>query len=223
VTSLAAVPALRDLSPAALAAVAADARPARFAAGTVLRPAGTAAETVVLLLSGTAVATWTTAGGQEVWPARWTGPAIADKPAVLGGGVPETGLAAVTPVSVRLLSRRRFRRLLATEPTVRDHVLRHLAGDVADTRARLARAVALTATARVAAHLAAQPPAGGPAWRGSQEDLGRLLGLSRVTVNRALRRLAAAGAVATLPHGVTVTDRAALERAAAADHPPAAG
>jgi hypothetical protein len=85
-----------------------------------------------------------------------------------------------------------------------------LAADVTATQSRLAQAVTLPAVAQVAAWLQAQDPADRVAWRGSQEQLGRLLGLSRVTVNRALARLTGAGAVALTGKGVVVIDRERL-------------
>ncbi|WP_229075109.1 Crp/Fnr family transcriptional regulator [Actinoplanes sp. DH11] len=54
------------------------------------------------------------------------------------------------------------------------------------------------------------------AWRGSQEQLARVLGLSRVTVNRALARLTRAGAVTVTPHGIVIADPAALAACAEA-------
>jgi CRP/FNR family cyclic AMP-dependent transcriptional regulator len=45
----------------------------------------------------------------------------------------------------------------------------------------------------------------------SQEHLARLLGLSRVTVNRALARLSRAGAVRRTSHGIVIADRVRLE------------
>jgi CRP-like cAMP-binding protein len=150
-----------------------------------------------------------------VWTHQWTGPAIADKPATLDTGTPSTGLVAVTAVSARLLSRSGFLQLLDEQASVRSHVLGQLAGDVMAGRRRLAGAVTLPAVAQVAAWLYAREPAGRTVWRGSQEELARVLGLSRVTVNRALGRLAGAGVVAVTRHGVVVQDRERLAEYAA--------
>ncbi|MEU2615346.1 hypothetical protein ABZ570_27785 [Micromonospora sp. NPDC007271] len=80
---------------------------------------------------------------------------------------------------IRLLPAEALRELLHELPAVRDHVLRHVAAQVnRDRRARI----------RVAASRPATP------------------GPSRVTVNRALRVLAAAGAVRTEPGAVVVLD-----------------
>ncbi|WP_433790128.1 Crp/Fnr family transcriptional regulator [Actinoplanes sp. CA-252034] len=209
-TSLGTIPALRGLPPERLDDLGRRARAARFAAGDLLRRAGASASDVVLLLSGTVVATHETAGGGEVWPGRWTGPTIADKPAVLSGEPSPTGLRATTAVTARLLPAADFRRLLHDEPEVRDHVLAALARDALAGRRELVRSATLPAVARVATRLLDQDPSRRTAWPGSQDDLARTLGLSRVTVNRALNRLSRAAAVRLSPNGVTVTDRSRL-------------
>lgn len=196
-TSLAAIPAFGTLAPEVLDALGADSRPARYRAGTVVRPRGS----VVLLLAGTMVVDVTSASGARVWPARWEGPVIVDKASVLGGAVPVGELLATTACRVRLLPRARFLRLLDEEPAVRRHIIARLAREALDQRDRVAQAATVPALARVAAWLA-----GAAGWRGSQEELAHMLGLSRVTVNRALTRLTAAGAVRRLRHGVVVLD-----------------
>ncbi len=209
-SSLAAIPALRALTPEAVEALAGRTRAARFAAGTVLRPAGEVARSVVFLLSGTIVATHVGSTGVEVWPEQWTGPAVVDKPAVLAGGAPATGLTALTAVAVRLLDRPGFLELLEREPSVRAHVLAHLARDAMAGRQRLVQAATLPAVARVAARLILQAGDQRVGWRGSQEELAHLLGVSRVTVNRALARLARAGAIELTASGIVIADRSRL-------------
>jgi CRP/FNR family transcriptional regulator, cyclic AMP receptor protein len=211
--SLDSVPALESLPQGTLDAVTRDSRAVRLRPGTVIRPAGERAHSVVLLLSGTVAASHTASSGSEVWLDRWEGPSIADKAVVLDGRTPSTRLVAVTIVTGRLLPRARFLRLLEEEPTVRERVLARLAREVIDTRQRLAEAATLPAVARVAAWLGAQDPARPVAWRASQEQLARVLGLSRVTINRALARLAKAGAVELTSQGVAVVDRQRLATA----------
>lgn len=209
-TSLGSVPALRVLSAPAREAVVRDSRPVRFGTGAVVRPYGEPARSVLVVLSGTVVAAHLSSSGAQMWPERWTGPVLADKPAVLGGGVPPSGLVALTAVTARLLPRQRFLRLLDEEPAFREHVLRRLARDALDSRRRLAQATTLPAAGRVAAWLGAQDPADRVAWRGSQEQLARMLGMSRVSVNRALTKLAGAGAVRMTDRGIVVGDRGRL-------------
>ncbi|HEX5995344.1 MAG TPA: Crp/Fnr family transcriptional regulator [Jiangellales bacterium] len=212
-TSLGAIPALRALAPAALADVARASRPVRFGPGAVIRPAAEPAHGVLLLHSGTVTLVHTAPSGQEVWPQQWSGPAIADKSAVLSSDSPSDGLLAATTVTARFLPRTRFVDLLDEHPSVRHHVLARLARDMDATRLRLAQSATLPAVAQVAAWLGARDTM---AWRGTQEHLARLLGLSRVTVNRALARLATVGAIRLSDHGIVVVDHARLESVATA-------
>ncbi|MEV2242434.1 Crp/Fnr family transcriptional regulator [Micromonospora sp. NPDC049891] len=211
-TSLAAIPALSALPPTALNSVFRDSRGARYGAGTLIRPAGQPARAVVLLLTGTVVAAYTGPSGAQVWPARWEGPAIVDKPSILGGGVPTTDLVATTACLVRLLPPARFLRLLDEEQSVRQRVLGRLSQDVLAGRHRMALSATQPAVSQLAAWVKAR---GGAAqatvWRGSQEELGRALGLSRVTVNRALRRLVQAGALHLTPRGIMIVDHRLLD------------
>ncbi|PZF96022.1 hypothetical protein C1I99_17575 [Micromonospora deserti] len=171
----------------------------------MVRPAGAAPEAVLLLLTGTIVAAYAGPSGGQLWPARWDGPGIVDKPAILGGPAPSGALLALTPCAGLLLSQHRFLRLLDEHEPVRRHVTGRLAVDALALRERLAEAATLPAVARVARWMLA---AG--AWHGSQEDLARALGLSRVTVNRALGALARAAAVRLTSSGVRVADRSRL-------------
>jgi CRP/FNR family cyclic AMP-dependent transcriptional regulator len=204
-TSLATIPAFAALSPEALDALTAASQPVSYPPDAVIPRDGA----VLLLLSGVVVSAHVDASGAEVWPARWTAPAIVDKPAALA---PAAGtLVAATACRGRRLPADAFLRLLEDEPAVRHHVLARLATEAADLRRRLADAATVPALGRVAQWLldtGAGP--GEVAWRGSQEGLARLLGLSRVTVNRALGRLADAGAVAVTPRGVVLLDPARL-------------
>jgi CRP/FNR family transcriptional regulator, cyclic AMP receptor protein len=210
-TSLRSIPALRTLGPAELAEWAGRSRPVRYPAGAVLRAAGERPRHVVLLLSGTVAAGHDGAGGVDTLPHRWAGPTIVDKAAVLSAEPPATGLTAMTAVSTRLLPCADFLRLMGEQPPVRDHVLAHLARDVLIGRRRLAQAATLPAVARVAVWLREQDPDRRVAWAGSQEQLARTLGLSRVTVNRALARLSRSGAVRLTAGGIVVADRTRLD------------
>jgi len=209
--TLASIPAFAGLSPATLRALRQASRPVTFGAGAVLRAAGEPAEAVVLLLSGSVVAAYAGPDGEQVWPACWAGPAIVDKPAALGGGRPATGLLATTACAARLLPGGRFLQLLEDERSVRQHVLAHLAWDVQEQRRRFVQATTTTAISRVAGWLSAAPAGDPIAWRGSQQELAHFLGLSRVTVHRALQALVRAGAVQMARPGIRVLDRGRLE------------
>jgi len=76
------------------------------------------------------------------------------------------------------------------------------------SRRRFVQAVTRPAVAKVAVWLSDQPRR--VAWHGSQEQLAHVLGLSRVTTNRALARLVRAGAVELTGRGIVIADRTHL-------------
>jgi CRP/FNR family transcriptional regulator, cyclic AMP receptor protein len=209
-SSIAAIPAFASLNDRAVSDLARHARPVRYPAGAVVRPAGTVPDAVLLLLAGTVVAAYVGPSGGQTWTARWDGPAIVDKPSVLGGPAPSGALLATARSVGLLLSHGRFLGVLEEHEPVRRHVLRRLAADTLALRERLADAT-LPAVARVARWLLATGD-----WHGSQEDLARTLGLGRVTVNRALGRLARVAALRLTQGGVRIEDANRL--AAYADH-----
>jgi CRP/FNR family transcriptional regulator, cyclic AMP receptor protein len=99
-------------------------------------------------------------------------------------------------------------------------VLYYLAAQVHDTRQALAGAAAGPAAARVARWLlvasrsGARPHIRLPA---GQQGIAEELGISRVTVNRALQELVRLGAIRTEPRAVTLLDLSQLD-AATPDH-----
>jgi CRP/FNR family transcriptional regulator, cyclic AMP receptor protein len=137
---------------------------------------------------------------------------VADKPAVLGGPPVSGALMATTSSAGLLLSHHRF-----PAPARRTS---------AGTPPRAQPAGQRRAAAARAAHRDGDPSSGhaggtillaAGGWHGSQEDLARTLGLSRVTVNRALGRLATAGAARTMSGEVGVVDANRLAAQAVAD------
>lgn len=157
-----------------------------------------------------------TPSGAEVWPSQWRGPVVVDKPSVLHGGVQVMDLVATTTCLGRWLPRDQFVSLLEREESVRAHVLDHLAREVLTQRARMVSNT-MPANTRVADWLLARhQDSDGVVWRGSQEELGHVLGLSRVTVNRVLQRFAQAGSVELTSRAVRVVNRRRLDRFLAA-------
>lgn len=120
---------------------------------------------------------------------------------------------ATAPGRALVLSAPVFWALLREQHQMREHVLRYLALQVGQTRIALAaRATgpALTQLARwllTASGPGARPTVGLPA---GQQGLAEELGLSRVTVNRALQQLARAGTISLRPRAITVLDPAGL-------------
>jgi CRP/FNR family transcriptional regulator len=192
--ALRAVPLLAGLPDARLSALWAASPPRRHPAGGVLRHAGEPAAHLLLLMTGRVSATLTTAAGRLITFGSWTGPRALDKVAVIDGRGHTATLTALTPCTVRALPRERFLALTDDAPAVRAHVLRVLAAEVREQRARFTAAATLPAQARLADWLltTAAGAGGGPVplpGAGTQQDLADLLGVSRVTVNRALARL----------------------------------
>ncbi|TDC74105.1 Crp/Fnr family transcriptional regulator [Streptomyces hainanensis] len=178
----------------------------RHLAGQVLRRAGAPATHLLLLLRGTVAATGHTAAGRTVGHGAWTGPRALDKVAVIDGLGHTATLTAVTACDVAALPRDRFLALTDDAATVRAHVLRTLAGEARRQQARFAATATLPAEARLAAWLLAEAarrsdltiPMPGT---GTQQDLAELLGVSRITVNRALACLRRDGLIAPAGRG----------------------
>jgi CRP-like cAMP-binding protein len=120
-------------------------------------------------------------------------------------------VAAATDVRVFVLPGASVRRMLAEEPRfwAPFYDLSMQSSRIAVTL--LAEALSLSPRARVARVLLRLAGADG-AVPGSQEDLGRLLGMTRSSVRRALASLIEIGAVESGYGRLSVRDRAALER-----------
>lgn len=190
--------------------------PKAVPAGQVLRHEADPAARLLLLLGGRVTATGTTGAGRVVRFGEWAAPCALDKIAVIDGGGHTATLTARTPCVVRSLPRERFLTLVDDESSVRRHVLRVLAGSAREQQERLARTATLPAGARVSVWLlerAAAAPGGGPVPLpgGTQQALAELLGVTRVTVNRALSRLRRDGLIDVRDHAVTVLAPELLE------------
>ncbi|HYH32838.1 MAG TPA: Crp/Fnr family transcriptional regulator [Pseudonocardia sp.] len=179
-----------------------------LAAGDVVAHSGAPARHLIVLEAGSLAAVHDTRHGSRVRLSTVTGPRVVDKAATLDGGVHTATWCAATPCRVRLLPAAVLRNLLDDEPALRAHVVRHLAAEVNGHRRARIRRAAPGPVAQVADWLveAASRVGGTVPVAGGQQGLGDELGLSRVTVNRALQTLAAAGAVEVRPRRVRVLD-----------------
>ncbi len=174
--------------------------------GQVVARAGDPATHLLIVESGSLAAVHETPAGSRVRLAAVTGPCTLDKAATLHEAVHTTTWTATDACRIRLLPARVLRHLLHQEPALREHVLRYLAAEVnAHRRSRMRRA-ASDPIAQVADWLVETERAVGSSipLPGGQQGLGEELGLSRVTVNRALSALVAAGAVRVRPRLVDV-------------------
>jgi CRP/FNR family cyclic AMP-dependent transcriptional regulator len=207
---LATVPMLAQI-PAGRLHRLAQAHPAwRFAAGRVLLHQGAPAERLLVMLDGQASAVVHHSTGDRSRYPLMTAPCVIDKAAVLAAGTYPASWVAGTPGRAVTLSAAAFWALLREQPSMREHVLRHLARQVGQGRAAAGRG--RPAITRLATWLLAASGLGGRAIAlpAGQQGLAEELGLSRVTVNRALRQLARDGLVALRPRGVTILDPAGL-------------
>ncbi|MEU6257675.1 Crp/Fnr family transcriptional regulator [Streptomyces sp. NPDC047043] len=163
--------------------------PRRYDTGELLRTQGTPADHLLVLLDGSTAASATTAGGRVVRFGTWNGPCALDKVALLDRAGHTATFTALTPCTVRAVPRPRFMALLDDSAAVRAHVLHLLAAQARAQQQRLTDAVTLPCEARLAAWLLEAAADGRARLPGGQHELADLLGVTRVTVNRALSRL----------------------------------
>ncbi|MGW6056138.1 Crp/Fnr family transcriptional regulator [Streptomyces sp. NPDC055189] len=156
------------------------------ARGDTLRREGEPAHDLVLLLSGRVAAISVTAQGAVVRHGAWERPCALDKTAVIDGRGHTATFTAQTQVHVRALPRDVFLSLVEDVAAVRGHVLHVLAAEARRQQERVVASL-LPAPARLAAWLlGSADPAGVVRLPASQQQLAESLGLTRVTVNRAL-------------------------------------
>ncbi|MFG3259483.1 Crp/Fnr family transcriptional regulator [Streptomyces sp. NPDC048172] len=184
--------------------------PRRAAAGTVLRRAGEPAGHLPLLLDGTVAATRTTGAGRVVRFGQWRGPCALDKTAVFDGGGHSATLTALSPCSVRYVPRGDVLSLTDDVRAVRRHVLRTLAAQVRAGQTEFTSLATLPSEARLALWLLEAAPDDGDGDGNGEvplpthQALAELLGVTRVTVSRALGRLRTQGLIATERRRVTL-------------------
>ncbi|TLS42777.1 Crp/Fnr family transcriptional regulator [Streptomyces montanus] len=186
------MPLLASLPDTSLRHLWAVSSPRTVPAGQVLRTVGDPAAHLILLLRGRVAAGTVTGTGRVLRFGEWAAPCALDKIAVIDGGGHTATLTALTPCGVRTLPRDHFLALVDDVSSVRAHVLRVLAGHARRQQERLTATATLPAEARLAAWLldrAADTRSRRVPLPGSQQALADLLGVTRVTVNRALARL----------------------------------
>jgi len=205
--SLGKIPLLATLADDRLRRLWAASRPRGYVARQVLRNVGDPATHLLLLLRGSVAASVTTSAGRVVRFGNFVAPCVLDKVAVIDGGSHTATFTALTPCVVRSLPRDVFHALVDSAPSARRHVLRVLADQARRQQARFAAAITLRTDARLAAWLLAEASVASDSrviLSGTQESLAESLGVTRVTLNRALTRLRRDGLIALRFHTVNI-------------------
>jgi CRP/FNR family transcriptional regulator len=184
-----------------------------FAAGRVLLRQGAPATRLLIMLNGQASGVVDHFDGSRSRYPLAAAPCVLDKAAVLAGGAYPATWVALAAGRTLALTHHAFWALLRDQPLVREHVLRYLALQVSHTRTALAARAAGPAVIRLAHWLLEASQSGArPVVRlpAGQQGIAEELGLSRVTVNRALQQLSRQGTIRLRPQAITVLDPARL-------------
>lgn len=187
------VPLFATLPPATLDHLAAVSPPRTVPANTVIALRGDPARHLVVAETGGLTAVHETASGHRRRLGEFAAPCAVDKAAVLDNAG-HTATWITTAVSrLRLVPAREFLELINV-PEVRAHVFTQLAAQLRKAQADLVLTSFADAPTRVAAWLVreATPSVALP---GAQQGLAEALGLTRVSVNRALRTLTGEGLI----------------------------
>jgi CRP/FNR family transcriptional regulator, cyclic AMP receptor protein len=171
-------------------------------ADTVVAVRGVPARHLVVAETGGLSAVHETEAGQRRRLGEFAAPCAVDKAAVLDGGGHTATWVTTARSRLRFVPATEFLALVDV-PSVRAHVFTKLAGQLRSQQEDLVLTSFADATTRVAAWLvrAATPRVRLP---GAQQGLAETLGLTRVSVNRALRTLTSEGLVRVEPGTVVV-------------------
>ena len=217
--ALAAVPLFAGLDQARLVRLAARSSVRVVEADRVVAVRGRPATHLIVVESGALAAVRDTAGGRRLRLGQFAAPCAVDKVAVLDTGGHTATWTAATRARLRFVPARELVTLLDDVPGVRRHVLAHLARDLRHQQDEWVRASFADVTTRVAAWLARAAGRSGSTvvLPGAQHGLAEAIGATRVSVNRALRTLAAEGLVRVEPGAVTILAPELLARRADTD------
>jgi CRP/FNR family transcriptional regulator, cyclic AMP receptor protein len=214
---LAAVPLFVSLDATRLDVLAARSTSRAVAAGDVVAVCGAPADHLIVVETGALTATREHVDGRRLRLGEFPAPCAVDKVAVLdGGGYSATWIATV-PSAVLLVPASAVRAVVEDVPAVRRHVLAHLAGQVRERQDDLVRTAFGDAVTRTAGWLVRAAAGAGTRVElpGAQQGLAETIGVTRVSVNRALRTLAGEGLVLVEPGAVRILAPELLARRAA--------
>jgi CRP/FNR family transcriptional regulator len=174
--------------------------------GETVAHRGAPATRLIVVETGALTAIRETADGQRLRLGEFPAPCAIDKAAVLGSGTHTATWVAAARSQLRLIPAAELFTIIDDVPAVQRHVLRILAGQVRDHQDDLVQASFGDAVSRTAAWLIRAADRHGPrvVLPGAQQGLAESIGMTRVSVNRALRSLAEEGLVRVEPGAATV-------------------
>ncbi len=192
----------------------------RFARGQVVVGQGEEITSLHIVRTGAVRLSASSLGGREVVAAVLGVGEVFGELAVLGGGPSPVCARAVEDALVWAIPRERLATALDRDPVLAAALLRLLAARLGRTSEALRDALLHDVSTRVSRRLSelarvhGAPVEGGVVVRLplTQEDLARMVGASRETVNRSLASLAARGLVRSRGRRYVIPDPDALER-----------
>ena len=160
--------------------------------GDVLVLQGAPTDFVHVLLTGEATSICVTVAGRSVALARWLAPTVIDKVTMFAEAQHPASVSVDTASVWCTLPFAAVRSAIATNPAAQQHALANVTVEARSARNSFVDAAIRSSTARLARWLVISMDVGVPITLPSpQERLALQLGMTRVTMNRALHSLAA--------------------------------
>ncbi len=188
--------------------------PRKYRAGRMVYLQGTRPECFYYLISGSVRSFISTGGGEERVLAIHRSGDLMGEASFFDGCPRVTSAMALEDCLILTVDRGQLDAAFQRHPELALPMLQYLARTVRNLSGHVESA-SLPARQRVARWLLAQPPGEDGSLRATHEAIGQAVGLSRVTVSRALGELSALGLAGLGYRSVTVLDRDGLEALAA--------
>ena len=174
------------------------------ASGAIVVAAGAPADRLIVVEAGALTAVREATDGRRLRLGQFAAPCAIDKAAVLDASGHTATWISELRSRLRLVPRDELLRLIDDVPAARRHVMVQLATQIRRQQDDLATASFGDTTTRIAAWLIRAAGTDSPRviLPGAQEGLGEAVGASRVSVNRALKKLTLLGLIRTEPGAV---------------------
>jgi CRP/FNR family transcriptional regulator len=204
--ALAAVPLFAPLDRDRLGRLAAHSTVRTVYAGSVVATRGQPSTHLIVIEAGALTAAHETVHGERLRLGEFVAPSAVDKAAVLDARGYTATWQASTRSRIRLVPSDQLLAVIDDIPAARRHVLTHLSQRLRDQQDDLVLTSFADAATRTAAWLvrAASRTGSRIVRPGAQQGLAEAIGMSRVSVNRALRTLAREGLIRVEPGTVVL-------------------